>query len=403
MAAHTARRLPARGRARRRRAGEHLGRGAARPRALGRLPQRRHARPQQRVRPGRGRHRLPPPPAAAAAAARRVQPRAHGASGSSLALGLPPRLPGGSTPSASCCRVAVLGPAAPAQGGGRRRLADQHVGLRHPDAVRRLGRDRAAARRGARARAARLLPAVRGAVSAHPALPARGGHPPRRPHARLRARRPPKPRRGARRGRGAGVRPLRRGRRSGRVAVRRAGRLALGRCWCSRCRAGPRCCSPGGDAGRAWRPADHQRGMYRALGGLGCHRPRRGARAGAPDAPLAAASTATYTSPLLIRPGDGMHSAVEPARGPRPDRHPFDRARRGQAGPARGRGRPARLAGVPTADERRAPDRAASARSSSSAWRGSSCCPGLWTRPRTIEGIAGAAGIGLGAPRSSSS
>ena len=30
---------------------------------------------------------------------------------------------------------AVLGPAVPAQGGGRRRLAHQHVGLRHPDAV----------------------------------------------------------------------------------------------------------------------------------------------------------------------------------------------------------------------------------------------------------------------------
>ena len=30
-------------------------------------------------------------------------------------------------------------------------------------------------------------------------------------------------------------------------------------------------------------------------------------------------------------------------------------------------------------------------------WRRSSLLPGLWTRPRTIEGIAGAAGIGLGA------
>ena len=35
---------------------------------------------------------------------------------------------------------AVLGPAVPAQGGGRRRLAHQHVGLRHPDAVGGLGR-----------------------------------------------------------------------------------------------------------------------------------------------------------------------------------------------------------------------------------------------------------------------
>ena len=52
----------------------------------------------------------------------------------------------------------------------------------------RMGRDRPAARCRARSRAARLLPALRGALPAHPALPARGGRPPRRSHARLRAR-----------------------------------------------------------------------------------------------------------------------------------------------------------------------------------------------------------------------
>src|SRR3989449_11325174 len=60
----------------------------------------------------------------------------------------------------------LFGAAVPLQGGGGRRLADQHVGLRGPDAVRRLGRDGSAAGPGARARAARPLPPFRGALSA---------------------------------------------------------------------------------------------------------------------------------------------------------------------------------------------------------------------------------------------
>ncbi len=58
------------------------------------------------------------------------------------------------------------------------------VGLRHAHAVRRLGGDRAAPGAARRDRAARVLSAVRGALSAHPALPARGGRPPGRPYAR---------------------------------------------------------------------------------------------------------------------------------------------------------------------------------------------------------------------------
>ena len=58
-------------------------------------------------------------------------------------------------------------------------------------------------------------------------------------------------------------------------------------------------------------PADHQRGMYRALGGMGGHRPRRRARLGHVTRPLAARVDGCVYFATLIRLGDGMHSAVE--------------------------------------------------------------------------------------------
>src|SRR2546422_4234669 len=76
----------------------------------------------------------------------------------------------------------LFGAAVPLQGGGGRRLADQHVGLRDADALRRLGRDGSAAGLGARARAARLLPAFRGTLSADATVSIRRGPAPRRPN-----------------------------------------------------------------------------------------------------------------------------------------------------------------------------------------------------------------------------
>ena len=178
-------------------AGERLDAGAARPRALGRLPQRRHARAQQRVRPRRRRHRLPARSAAAAAQAGLVLPRADG---------------GGTVVAAWCCRRAS---ARPTRCASRSRCCTRcrrfgsrpwpgadwlinMVGFGTLTPLRRLGGDRSAGGRRHLARAARLLPAVRRAVSADPALPVRGGLPPRRPDAGADARRAAKPRRGPR-------------------------------------------------------------------------------------------------------------------------------------------------------------------------------------------------------------
>ena len=180
-------------------AGVALGPALARPRALGRVPQRRHARAQQRVRPRRRRHRLSAPAAAAATPSRRVRHRTDGCRARSCAFGLPRavshdlrRVPGR-------CRWPI-----PSRPSGSRRCAGADwiinmvgFGTLTPYA------GWAATGVPDRARAAAVLlgvlPPVRGTVPAHPDLSARGGHPPRRPHARLRARR----RRGASRRRSA--------------------------------------------------------------------------------------------------------------------------------------------------------------------------------------------------------
>src|SRR5205814_1715495 len=77
-----------------------------------------------------------------------------------------------------------LGAAVSFQGSGGSRLGDQHVGLRHAHPVCGVGGHGSAARRGPRPRPARLLPAVRGALSADSTVSDGGGPPPGRPDAR---------------------------------------------------------------------------------------------------------------------------------------------------------------------------------------------------------------------------
>ena len=219
-------------------------------------------------------------PAAAAPPSRRGSASALMALGQILAFGLPGARIRSLTPSASSCRSPIrcrrsASRRSPAPTGSStcgasapsRRIAGwAATGLPH--------------RCRARPRAAGLLPALRGALPAHPALPARGGHPARRPHARLRARRPPEPD-VALAAAAAGVRALRRGRRSRRMALRRAGRLAggagslvaLGCLGRGAAALAATLVAPG--AGRS--PAGHV-SRARRLGG---HRPRRGARPGA--------------------------------------------------------------------------------------------------------------------------
>src|SRR5690606_38592140 len=182
-------RLPPRRRTRPPRHRRDLGAGAPRPRTLGPLPQRRHPGPELGVRPRRRRRRLPRGAAATTTPPGRLLPHAHGRGAgprAALASALRARLRGVLRPVRP-----LLRPAAPPQGGGRRRLAHQHVGLRHLDTARRLGPHRPAPRAVGPPRHGRLLPAVRRVLPAHPALPVRGGPPPRRPHPRPRARHAP--------------------------------------------------------------------------------------------------------------------------------------------------------------------------------------------------------------------
>ena len=188
MAAHTALGISARGRPARRGGGRAARAALARTRALGGLPQRRHAGAQQRLRSGRRRHRLPAESAASAAPPGRLRPAAHGC----RAGWRRSRCRRAYRAAYAVCFVLSIlysVPAVPAQGRRRRGLADQHGGLRHADAARRMGRDRAAARDHASHRAARVLSALRRTLSAHPALSARGGRPARRPDAGADARR----------------------------------------------------------------------------------------------------------------------------------------------------------------------------------------------------------------------
>ena len=89
---------------------------------------------------------------------------------------------------------ALLGAAGPAQGGAGIRLADQHGGVRVAHSLCGMGADRTGSR-GAGTDCADLVRVpVRRALSAHPALPARGGHPPGRPYPGRCARDRPEPR-----------------------------------------------------------------------------------------------------------------------------------------------------------------------------------------------------------------
>ena len=113
-------------------------------------------------------------------------------------------------------------------------------------------------------RPARLLPALRRALSAHPALSAGGGRTTRRPDTRPDARDPRKPRRGARRGRG-GVPPLRLGGRALGMDAR-CGGLALESAADRPARLGRRAGAVAVGGGASPGPGTIQRRMYFALG-----------------------------------------------------------------------------------------------------------------------------------------
>src|SRR6185503_14512033 len=365
-------------------------RGTARRRALGRLPQRRNAGPQQRVRPRRRGHRLPPPPTAAASRPRRGQP---GADAGRAGCGAPPaaRLPGGLRH--LCGAVgAVFGPADAAQGGRRGRLDHQHGGLRHPDTVCRMGRDRTAARSGPRSRADRVLSPLRRALPPHPDLPARGGHPARRPDPGHRAGRGREPRR---RDRGADrrFRLVRRRRSRGGLGARPP-RLALAGPGARAERLASRAAAVAPGCGPARRPGPSAGDVPRA-GGVGRHRPRGPGRVRGLT-PLAAGAAARYNSGTSLT---FFGAAMQSAAGARGD-HDVTDVPSIVAGAVRlglfeavvvllfSLG--SRLLDPPLETLVLAPILLVGL-------AGVTLLPGLWTRPRTIEGIAGAAGIGLGA------
>ena len=173
-----------------------------------------------------------------------------------------------------------------------------------------------------------------------------------------------------------------------------AGPLALGR----RSAAGARGVGRGAAAmaaaaGRAWRRPITS-GACTARSVPGPSPTSSWCSAGAPDRPLARPAAAAYTSPPPHSPRRRHALGSGTARGPRPDGHPCDRARRGQARAARVRHRAgglARVALLPNGVLQTAVLGAIVL----VGLVGGHLLPGLWTRPRTIEGIAGAAGIGL--------